>query len=226
MLELVDKTTKDAELREKFSYHGEEMECVFLATNWAGRTKYHAFTLNRAHLGQLPMKLTGNDATLELFRQVGIEYDEKRNYGFLDLNGKGVSVIVIHDENDNKPRIQTVKYAGKMAQLEAKPKQEGSVENPATAIAATESPAPETVTISYNFTGELPDTLPELLALLRAISDKLFKMWEKEPAPDKRQAREFGNINMKRVALSRIFQEIDMLIRMMHIRGELKRKKD
>jgi len=225
MLELVDKPTKDAELRAKFPYHGEEMECVFLATNWAGRTKYHAFTLNRAHLSQLPMKLTGNDATLELFRQVGIEYDEKKNYGFLDLNGKGVSVIVIHDENDNKPRIQTVKYAGKMATLETKPKQEESiVESPATI--ASESPAQETVTIAYDFTGELPDTLPELLALLRAIADKLFKMWEREPAPDKRQARDFGNINMKRVALSRIFQEIDMLIRMMHVRGELKRKKD
>jgi len=217
MLELVDKSTKDPLVGQSVEIHSVSAKAVNV---WR-------VTGKAIPKGMKPFEIQFDafPEHIRMFKEAGMKIEDGKPFdcstapyiGEIGLYGNERRIVAMVSDFGGMVRLED---------SDARHKAEIEKARSIPAIASTETPAQETVTIAYNFTGELPDTLPELLALLEEISKKLFKMWEKEPAPDKRQARDFGNINMKRVALSRIFQEIDMLIRMMHVRGELKRKKD
>lgn len=257
----------DAELRAQFSYHGETLECTFIATQRSGNIRYYKFTIDRSILGEKdPLFVTGNDETIKMFLDVGIQYDTNSDYGVYEPKYP-IPVVVIHDEKDNRPRIQAVMWAGRTVRLadvadvkipsrwarnigEAMFTYKGQrvPESEYRRLKALEQ-------VEMGFPAKLPqgalfeainealkeqegkenqeivgtpyilptgDSLPELLAQLDTICDKLNKIWQDDGVKIKTNA--YGSNKMKRMIIGRIWQDIDGLIKMADIK-DLRRKK-
>lgn len=228
----------DAELRAQFPYHGETLACVRIATQITGNVRYYRFTIDRTTMGiKDTLSVSGNHETIKLFLAAGIQYDTQDDYAILEPKFP-IPVTLIHDEKDNRPRINAVHHAGKIVKLG------DEIETPKPAIAIKEplfkhngKLIPESEyrklkalekdkqiqeNVGTPYIPETGDSLPELLAQLDTICDKLNKIWQEDGVKVKTNA--YGSNKMKRMIIGRIWQDIDALIRISEIK-DLRRKK-